>query len=69
MPRFVGFEKSTFDAEKYRQSARDNHGQELTSEGICAGIAKMEKYIVNGNGDWISALKDTPAYIASSDES
>lgn len=57
MPRFVGLEK-------YRQSAceRQGQGQVLTTQGICAGIDKVEDDIANGSNDWISALKDTPAY-------
>ena len=66
MVKLVGFEQSTFDAEKYRQAVSDNHGQTLTTEGICEGIAMLQQDIENGANDWLLAMKDTPAYISSS---
>ena len=73
MVKLVGFEKSTFDAEKYRQAVNGGHdqnihGQTLTTEGIRAGIAMMQKGIENGANDWLLAMKETPAYISSSNQ-
>ncbi len=68
MPTIVGFKKSTFDPEKYRQAVCDNHGQTLTTDGICSGIAQVEQDIADGKNDWLAAIKETPAYIAEAND-
>lgn len=65
MPQLVGFEKSTFDSERYRREVCDNHGQTLTSDGVLAGLAAVAKeYNEAPEAHWLSAMKNTPFYIS-----
>lgn len=68
MPTLVGFEKSTFDPERYRREICDNHGETMTTEGILEGIAAVaESYEADPKTHWLTAMKDTPFYISRRD--
>lgn len=64
MATLVGFEQSSFDEKRYKIAVCDNHGEQLTTEGILEGIAEIKKSIEQSNGNhWLTAMKETPAYI------
>jgi hypothetical protein len=66
MPQLVGFENSTFDVKRYRLEVCDNHGGELTTEGVCAGIASVAAdYDAEPSSHWLTSMKETPFYISS----
>lgn len=69
MVELVGFKKSTFDPERYRQAVCDNHGKELTTNGVRDGIAAVAReYEKSPQTHWLTAMKETPAYISEVDD-
>lgn len=60
MPRIVGLELSNFDPERYRQAFGDNHGDEISTDGLLSSVSAIRDATGNEVRD---ALRSSPLFV------
>lgn len=63
MPRVVGLQSSNFDPGRYREAFGENHGDEITTDGLLSSVSAMR----NATGDDLRlALRSSPLFVKAS---
>jgi len=60
MPRIVGLESSSFDPERYRQAFGDNHGDDITTDGLLSSVSTIREATTD---DLRNALRASPLFV------